>query len=286
MKVASVVRRAKMAPCRYVALGDGFTEGVGDPDRQLPNGVRGWADRVAEGLAAAAPGWQYANLAVRGRRLSALIAEQLPPALEMEPTLVSVSVGSVDILVSSTKQVAMLDRFEFVVSVLAETGATVVLFASPDSSPAAQPDDRIVLHNTAVERIARTHGAVLVDPWVDIRFRDQRMWDAHGEHPSRAGHGEVARRVLEVLGVAPVEDAEPGVGGRRTAAVSGGSAWVRQMRNWLAPSQAGPAGRDGQLLAPRWPVPTEVPARGGLRSLHRMSESQRASQDAAAHRVR
>ncbi|MCW2833799.1 MAG: putative lipase, partial [Nocardioides sp.] len=32
---------------RYVALGDSFTEGVGDPDQTRPNGLRGWADRVA-----------------------------------------------------------------------------------------------------------------------------------------------------------------------------------------------------------------------------------------------
>jgi lysophospholipase L1-like esterase len=37
---------------RYVALGDSFTEGVGDPDPRHPNGLRGWADRVAEQLAA------------------------------------------------------------------------------------------------------------------------------------------------------------------------------------------------------------------------------------------
>ena len=38
---------------RYVALGDSFTEGVGDPDPTRPNGLRGWADRVAEVLAPA-----------------------------------------------------------------------------------------------------------------------------------------------------------------------------------------------------------------------------------------
>ena len=36
---------------RYVALGDSFTEGVGDPDPARPNGLRGWADRVADVLA-------------------------------------------------------------------------------------------------------------------------------------------------------------------------------------------------------------------------------------------
>ena len=40
---------------RYVALGDSFTEGVGDPDPARPNGLRGWADRVAEVLAASRP---------------------------------------------------------------------------------------------------------------------------------------------------------------------------------------------------------------------------------------
>jgi lysophospholipase L1-like esterase len=42
---------------RYVALGDSFTEGVGDDDPTRPNGVRGWADRVAEQLGAADPGF-------------------------------------------------------------------------------------------------------------------------------------------------------------------------------------------------------------------------------------
>ena len=35
-------------PVRYVAMGDSFTEGVGDVDTDRPNQVRGWADRVAE----------------------------------------------------------------------------------------------------------------------------------------------------------------------------------------------------------------------------------------------
>ncbi|SDK16031.1 hypothetical protein SAMN05216282_103147 [Cryobacterium psychrotolerans] len=35
---------------RYVALGDSFTEGIGDPEPASPGGHRGWADRVAEVL--------------------------------------------------------------------------------------------------------------------------------------------------------------------------------------------------------------------------------------------
>ena len=75
---------------RYVALGDSFTEGVGDPDPGLPNGVRGWADRVADVLASQADDFGYANLAIRGRKMDAILAEQIEPALAMRPDLVSI----------------------------------------------------------------------------------------------------------------------------------------------------------------------------------------------------
>ena len=65
---------------RYVALGDSFTEGVGDPDPERPNGLRGWADRVAEVLATRADDFGYANLAIRGRKLDGILAEQVEPA--------------------------------------------------------------------------------------------------------------------------------------------------------------------------------------------------------------
>ena len=50
---------------RYVAIGDSFTEGIGDPEPRSPGGHRGWADRVAEVLSAQTEGFAYANLAVR-----------------------------------------------------------------------------------------------------------------------------------------------------------------------------------------------------------------------------
>ncbi|MFC0681983.1 SGNH/GDSL hydrolase family protein [Lysobacter korlensis] len=270
MKVSAVARRSTAAACRYVALGEGFTEGVGDPDRRLPNGVRGWADRVAEGLAATAPGWEYANLALRGRRLTALIAEQLPSALEFEPTLVTVSVGPTDVLLSSTKLAAVLDRYEFVASVLGETGATVVLFTS-----AADPsDDRTVLFNAAVRRIAHDRGAVLVDPWDRDELRAERLWSPDGTSPSRAGHAELARHLLGVLGVAPTDEPPDAAAAHRRPLAGTGATWMRQVRGWLAPAIAVPPGAAaGGQLQPRWPIPVEVPPRGGLRSLAMAGES-------------
>src|SRR5690606_41244869 len=78
---------------RFVALGDSFTEGVGDDDPDAPNGVRGWADRVAEQLAHHHDGFAYANLAIRGRLLQQVLDEQRAPGLEMMPDLVAMCAG-------------------------------------------------------------------------------------------------------------------------------------------------------------------------------------------------
>ena len=84
---------------RYVAIGDSFTEGLGD---ELPDGsVRGWADRVAAGLAVAsgAP-VEYANLAIRGRLLEPIVTEQLDAALSLTPppTLMTLNGGGNDMM--------------------------------------------------------------------------------------------------------------------------------------------------------------------------------------------
>ena len=80
----------------FVALGDSFTEGLNDP--YPSGGYRGWADRVAAVLAAQAAGFGYANLAISGKLLGQVIAEQVPRAAEMAPDLVSLAAGGNDIL--------------------------------------------------------------------------------------------------------------------------------------------------------------------------------------------
>ncbi|MBN9629498.1 MAG: SGNH/GDSL hydrolase family protein, partial [Actinobacteria bacterium] len=81
----------------FIAIGDSFTEGVGD---DLPDGrQRGWADFVALGLAqATTEPVRYANLAIRGRKLAPILTEQLEPAIAQHPQLVSLNGGGNDIM--------------------------------------------------------------------------------------------------------------------------------------------------------------------------------------------
>ena len=81
----------------FVAVGDSFTEGLEDlgPDGQV---YRGWADRLAELLAADAPGFRYANLAVRSRKMREILTDQVPAAAAMKADLVTLCAGTNDII--------------------------------------------------------------------------------------------------------------------------------------------------------------------------------------------
>ena len=129
---------------RYVAIGDSFTEGIGDPEPRSPGGHRGWADRVAEVLSDQTEDFAYANLAVRGRLLQQILDEQVEPALELHPDLITVSMGGNDVIRPGTDPDDIAARFDVGIERLSSQGATVVMFNGPDigMTPGARPRPR------------------------------------------------------------------------------------------------------------------------------------------------
>lgn len=256
----------------YVALGDSFTEGVGDYNPRLPNGVRGWADRVAEKLAKAEPGWKYANLAIRSKRLRHIIAEQLEPALAMEPTLVTLYAGGNDILDLGTDINVLMRDYESLVARLSVSGATLVLFTGFDVKVSALLEPlkrRNAIYNQRVREVAARYEAVLVDYWCFDAFHDPRMWDSDRLHMSTAGHKYLAGQVLDQLGVPhkfKLKDWEP-------PAKLGLRDWERRQRRWVHDWVLPLFGRKlrgvtlGDELGPRWPEPVRVPPNAGLKKL-------------------
>jgi lysophospholipase L1-like esterase len=189
---------------RFVALGDSFTEGVGDHDPDRPNGVRGWADRFAEGLARQTNDVRYANLAIRGRKMDAILAEQIEPALALEPDLVTIYAGGNDILRPKVDIDALVARYGEAVGRLAATGAQVVMFTGFDLGFAPifrHLRGRVATYNELVREVADDHRAVLVDYWRLREYRDPRYWDVDRLHMSAAGHQRMAIAVLDALGL-------------------------------------------------------------------------------------
>lgn len=189
---------------RYVALGDSFAEGVGDPDPTRPNGLRGWADRVAEVLAGRGPGFAYANLAIRGRKLTAILDEQVEPAIALRPDLITLYAGGNDLMRPSVDIDAIVARYDQAIGRLASTGATIVLWTGFDAGGSkvfGRMRGRTAIYNELVREVADRHGSVLVDFWRFPEFRDWRMWDADRLHLATPGHQQMAIRVLDTLGV-------------------------------------------------------------------------------------
>lgn len=189
---------------RFVALGDSFTEGVGDPEASLPNGLRGWADRVAEVLAADVPDFSYANLAIRGRLLDQILAEQVAPALELQPDLVTISAGGNDLIRPGADPDAIAARFERGIERLARSGATIVVFTGVDVrfQPAfATIRGRVAIYNEHVRAIAAHHDAIVADQWALRSIQRAAMWTDDRLHLNEYGHHEVARMVLAALNV-------------------------------------------------------------------------------------
>jgi len=251
---------------RFVALGDSFTEGVGDDDPDAPNGVRGWADRVAEQLAHHHDRFAYANLAIRGRLLQQVLDEQLAPALEMKPDLVTMYAGGNDLMRPKVDIDALCDDYEAAVDQLAATGATVVLFTGADGVEDPifrRMRGRTAVYNEHVRLIAARHGALVVDMWAMRALRDRRVWSADRIHLNTAGHVLIAAAVLDTLGakhdITPTPLGKAVVRSRQQRLLEN-LRWAREHAlPWLGRRLRGTSSGDG--LAPKRPTLTPITSR-------------------------
>jgi lysophospholipase L1-like esterase len=247
----------------YVAIGDSFTEGLHDPGPD--GGYLGWADRVAAALAEREPGFRYANLAIRGKLLGQVIAEQVPRAVELAPGLVSLAAGGNDIL-RGTDVDLLAAQFEPAVARLQAAGCRVLIFTGFD--PRIFPvirllRGRIAAYNMHLRGIADSCGCDLVDLWSMRALNDTRAWSPDRLHLTAEGHRLVALRTCEVLGLpvtgdwrAPLppgaRDAARGSGARWLAARRQDGRWAREYAMpWLRRRVTGASAGDG--LPPKRP---------------------------------
>lgn len=190
-----------------MALGDSFTEGVGDP---LPDGTdQGWADRFARYLLAVSPSLRYANLAIRGKLLGQVSSEQVPLAVKLAPDLVSIAAGGNDMLRPKSDPDVLAAEFERAVVALRSAGCTVMVFTGFD--PGDVPVIRLVrgkvaAYNAHLRLIASRHDCLHVDLWSMKVLADPREWCADRLHLAPDGHRRVALRACEVAGVPVAED--------------------------------------------------------------------------------
>jgi lysophospholipase L1-like esterase len=193
----------------YAALGDSFTAGTGCQPGE------NWADRLAARLRARSPRLLYRNLAADGAT-SAEVLEQVGPALQLEPDLVTVVCGGNDVLRSLRPDiVGYTERLRSMFSGLraALPAVTLVTATSPTRwsflglgpRTSERVEAAIAELNEATREVAASHDVLCLEVADHPGLEDRENFSADGLHPSALGHARAARAFAQLL--------EPAVGG-------------------------------------------------------------------------
>jgi lysophospholipase L1-like esterase len=191
---------------RLVVCGDSYSEGM--TDEMVDGHYRGWADRVADGLAKKSATFTYANLAVRGKLLPQVIEDQVPIALTYvtgPETLISFHAGANDALRPGFDVALAKERYQSTVRNLAASGATIMLFTVlEDTGNSGRGSklwqERFGAFNKGVREVAAEVGAIIIDANSERFFSDKRFLAFDRLHLNEEGHRRCADAVLEKLG--------------------------------------------------------------------------------------
>jgi lysophospholipase L1-like esterase len=185
---------------RFVVIGDSMAAGVGDPVEGYEH--LGWADRVARELHTA-----YLNLGRRNLLAGEVRVTQLQPALMFLPDLAAVICGGNDLMRRNHDPAAAEREVDAIVATFHAVRCPVIMLAPLDisRSGAIAAADKPGWHalisamTTLNQRVARRHGALLVDLHNDPAGEDPTIFSADRIHLNARGHALVADRVLTAL---------------------------------------------------------------------------------------
>jgi len=189
----------------YVAIGASDAVGVGAADPA----TEGWVPRFAAHLGSNV---QLVNLGVSGSTLAQALDEQLGPAVDAQPTVVTVwlAVNDLNARVPLSRYAADLDTL---LAGLEPTHARVLVGNVPDLGRLAayRTIDPAVLQatvhqwNQVIADTAARHGATLVDlyaHWQDLAQHPEYV-STDGFHPSSEGYQQLADVFAEANDAGP-----------------------------------------------------------------------------------
>ena len=243
---------------RYVAIGDSFSEGVGDeyPDRT----PRGWADRLAGALAAVQPEpVYYANFAIRGRLLDPIIDEQLDVALSLDPlpTHHTHNRGGNDMMRAKHDMAHLVDLTRGVIERCCEAGVTPVILSGAD--PSSRLPMGKLLHRRAgmltdaISELTAETGTTFVDAFHDTEIRKAHYWSGDRLHLGPRGHARVASLVLEAFELSLPADEETVVTEAKRSPLGEARYYREHVLPWVGRRLTGRSSGDGrEAKFPNW----------------------------------
>ncbi len=188
-----------------VALGDSFTEGIGEATSTLP--LRGSIDMIADALRRDNPKLRYTNLAKRGLTAQEVRGTQLASALALEPDFASVIAGANDALKGQWQAERYEREMRTMVTALAEIGATLFMSTWPNwTIRLPLPEDRrtrlaaqLAEGNAITARLAGEVDAIFLDIWTSPINDNPDYWSRDRIHPNALGYEAFAREALRAI---------------------------------------------------------------------------------------
>jgi len=189
----------------YVAIGDSFTAGIGDPVDGFQ--TIGCMERFARVLQTSSPSLQFTNLAKRGLIISEIREGQLARALELQPDFISVVAGANDIMKGKFEAQSFEDDLRTLYEPLAKTDAVVSTVNIPPfpliKTMQEAIQTRLYRHiekaNSIVKSLADEYKIILVDAYAHADDFDENDWSADYVHLNARGYFKFTNVIIQVL---------------------------------------------------------------------------------------
>lgn len=176
----------------YAALGDSTGAGYG------AGRSGGYVERLYARIKEKRPDSRLLNLSTSGASTEQALRRQVDKLVAADPSLVTISIGSIDLLQGVSEE-QFAKNYEEIVSRVSETDAVIIATTLPDLSTAPalsklDPKDlssRLAGYNQQIEKIAGQHQLQLVDLYGMSREALQKhpeFFSSDGMHPSDAGY--------------------------------------------------------------------------------------------------
>ncbi|MCU5471440.1 SGNH/GDSL hydrolase family protein [Bacillus paranthracis] len=192
---------------RFVAIGDSFTEGIGDEVEGIA--LKSWVDHFVQ---LCVNDIEYANFAKRGLVTKEIRSQQLEKALTFNPDLVSLIAGANDVLKGRWNHYAYKEDMKCMIDTLSKTGADIMIANLPDftvrlpfSTEKKQVlKEQLLEANEVILSLSREHQLHHIDFWNHQLVNDNTLWSKDFIHPNSKGYVKVAELIFSSL---PVHDA-------------------------------------------------------------------------------
>jgi lysophospholipase L1-like esterase len=185
----------------WVALGDSLSFGFGDPVEGIAK--VSWVEQVADVFQALNPNFRYINLAQPGLKTCEVIANQLSTALSLNPDLISVQVGSNDVVERSWNPQNYYEALSSVVQPLRETQATILLLTCHNSAGLPRKLGRFAERFKemvgVIRAVSHEQNAIFVDLSSSLAGSDIAHWSTDRWHPNARGYQEASKVIVTAL---------------------------------------------------------------------------------------